>query len=281
MSRPKRTIRYPAFMELRGGQHVLTGRVLGSADLRRQVVNKRALRATVRNLCTLHPDTLQANELLRMSRRKRAAAVRAFAEFPPFQFLDGAVCLHSLVAAAVHEAGHAVIGSALGVPCAYVTVVPQLEKPESGCAAVLDPEQLWRIGERLRGPDAARTWHMMVLMAGAEAERELFQRESKGDGGDLKSLLLIDGSTPERLARGRRHAVRLVYRHRAAVERVASALVEYGALHVDEIDEAMAGAWNTEPIEVLLAREEIVHQRILATVDTRKARALAQLLSDQ
>ena len=155
-------------------------------------------------------------------------------------------------ATAIHEAGHAVIGRVLGLPCGKVTTISD-DPAELGHAVVEDPIHGWRRGDGPRRQMVEAS--CMSLYAGAEAERVILgkQGDDVGDGPDcskaasLIELIGVRGASFvgdevwERYeARLRARSNQLVRLHRAKIERVGAALMERGELSANEIDELIA-----------------------------------------
>src|SRR6478672_11015359 len=96
-------------------------------------------------------------------------------------------------ATAVHEAGHAVIGRILGLPCGTVTIEPS-DDQELGHADVDDPGRVWQRGDGPRRPLIEKS--CVCLYAGREAERIIAGSAEVGDGPDCRkatSLISIIG----------------------------------------------------------------------------------------
>jgi hypothetical protein len=168
---------------------------------------------------------------------------------------------------AIHEAGHAVIGRVLGLPCTFGTVQPG--KSESGqdyrgCVNLEDHPKMsmdeWLrrlsahepIKPRFQHDDGNASLHARIIaaMAAAEAEAEILGSCSKHDWHDRECVkLLVDNDlsdlSPDEWERYeprmRRQAKRLVGKHRDKIERVAKALLRRGTLQPHEIDALIAG----------------------------------------
>lgn len=141
----------------------------------------------------------------------------------------GVEIVNDLRHVAIHEAGHAVIGRVLALPCGEATIEPDFEDGSAGYShsgEFWDVDEEWmrrgkcRIGEHL--PIA----RVITLMAGAEAEIELLGTCEGGDGDDRieiwRTRQFHISATDERL---RKMTKMLVRRHRALIERVAKALL--------------------------------------------------------
>jgi ATP-dependent Zn protease len=149
-------------------------------------------------------------------------------------------------ATAYHEAGHAVIGRVLALPCGRATIRPDYEEGVAGQALTEEPYTCLREWEK-RGKvrDAAAAWHgrIIVYMAGAEAEMELLGSEAIGDGYDRLQIALMAEEIPagetfwERLEPRLRAMTRmLVRRHRVLIEQVAKALLARSTLSAKSLD---------------------------------------------
>lgn len=149
---------------------------------------------------------------------------------------------------AVHEAGHAVIGRVLGLLCGAATIVSNETKGEAG-HAIVDKQwvtwEAWQKRGKFRELHSVARGGILALMAGAEAEIELLGRCAGGDGDDRIRIQIIaesaDGAdlSDEQWTRCeprmRAKTRNLVRRHRAKIERVATALQERDTLQPDEI----------------------------------------------
>jgi hypothetical protein len=98
--------------------------------------------------------------------------------------------LSALEAIAFHEAGHAVIALALGIPVGKVSIerngsrlgLTEVWLDHSGC------HHLWKARGRVRPPHYAIDARVMVLMAGAITEQHLLFEERGGDGSDMAQV---------------------------------------------------------------------------------------------
>ena len=148
---------------------------------------------------------------------------------------------------AIHEAGHAVVARALGIPVGEVSIK---ETPGKSCghSNFDDPRFSW---ERGSGPKAKAANNFAVaLYAGAEAERHIALSDEVGDGPDCERATAclawagaVRGATfvgddvfDRHEARLRRRAVEFVRLHRSAIEAVAALLLQKRTLAGDEID---------------------------------------------
>ena len=146
---------------------------------------------------------------------------------------------------AYHEAGHAVIGRVLTCVCGGATIKPDYKKGTRGRAKAVASEDEWEKRGKFRTFRAGCHAQIMLSMAGAEAEKELFGRQSStGDGDDRLQIARVgqeiasEGYFWESLEpRLRRMTRMLVRRHRALIERVAKALLAKTELSADELDE--------------------------------------------
>lgn len=142
---------------------------------------------------------------------------------------------------AIHEAGHFVIGWALGLYPSGVTIQPD----GSGDIDAMDPLTLmarwYDEGKSHRELAAAYHGHIIMMMAGREAEEELLGACPGGDGDDRYRIacalqeLYPEAEVLRYERRLRRLARRLVRRHRSKIERIAALLIERGTLSVDQM----------------------------------------------
>ncbi len=146
---------------------------------------------------------------------------------------------------AIHEAGHAVIGRVLGLPCGEATVTPNESESEAGYAITADPWAIlwtWEHRGKFRQARSAFCGKILGTMAGTEAERELLGQCAGGDSDDRHQIAMMAdsegwGDRWDRYEpRMRRQTRRLVRKHRDKIERVAQALLERGVLEAHEID---------------------------------------------
>lgn len=147
---------------------------------------------------------------------------------------------------AYHEAGHAVIGRVLTLPCGMATIKPDHVEETAGLTITAEPYACLHEWEK-RGkvpdfPDEVFHARIMTYMAGAEAEAVLLDRIAVGDADDRKQIALMAEelcySPPwEKLEPRLRGMTRmLVRRHRARVERVVKALLAETTLNGEQLD---------------------------------------------
>ena len=149
------------------------------------------------------------------------------------------------VAIAYHEAGHAVIGRVLNLPCGLATIIP--DDDSAGHAITGDPWDAvaqWDASGRWRDVNVAYRARIIAFMAGAEAEVECLGSCCLGVDGDdrWQVALMLDSLLPagvdpfdyENRLRGFTRA--LVRRHRSKIEAVAQRLLEQGHASESELD---------------------------------------------
>jgi hypothetical protein len=167
---------------------------------------------------------------------------------------------------AIHEAGHAVIGRVLTLPCGHATI--EADEDSSAHAITAEPWTILDHWEHVptRKKRTARGWRggevrsvyiarALAYMAGREAEVVCRGHCRDGDVDDqvqinrmlaevhIPGLEINGGAARERYeARLRRQARRLVRRHRALIKRVADELLKRGRLESKEIDTIIAGS---------------------------------------
>lgn len=164
---------------------------------------------------------------------------------------------------AIHEAGHAVIGRILDLRCGGVTIVKNEAEGEAGHAIIANPwatviaweqrlyEQVEHRGEaaKYRNFRSAFRGTIMARMAGAEAENVILGACQGGDSYDRSDIEQMAASSDTEFSeaewerfepRMRRQTRRLIRKYRAAIERVAAALLERGTLEPDDIDALIA-----------------------------------------
>ncbi len=146
---------------------------------------------------------------------------------------------------AYHEAGHAVIGRVLTLPCGGATIKRNYAEMTEGYSIIHDPYAClwaWEKRGKVRGDNAV--WHarIIALMAGAETERICLGLQPIGDGDDQRwiGLMMEEVASPTNWdsyeARLRAMTRRLIRRHRVRIKRVAQALLAKGSLSTEEID---------------------------------------------
>jgi ATP-dependent Zn protease len=125
--------------------------------------------------------------------------------------------------AAVHEAGHAVIGRLLNLPCGGA----RIRDDGTGYAMV------W-------AEDAIPRKYIMLAVAGGAAERLFFddvdESVSALDRRRAHRRALANDYNAKQFSHVRRRATSLLTDHADAVRRVAAALLEYGSLSGKQID---------------------------------------------
>ncbi|WP_336490938.1 hypothetical protein [Methylobacterium nigriterrae] len=153
---------------------------------------------------------------------------------------------------AIHEAGHATIGRALGLACGEASVIPSPEKGIMGHAFVFPAQrtvEAWAAQGRTRDIAEIHRARGVACAAGAEAEMALLGAVAEPDNADLVEIayILVDdlhvhtSSILIRERQLRQMAQQLVRELRDAIERVADALIERQTLSGEEID-ALVGA---------------------------------------
>jgi ATP-dependent Zn protease len=137
---------------------------------------------------------------------------------------------------AVHEAGHAVIGRVLKLPCGHATIVA--DDDSAGHAITGDQWAIWEHWQeqydKHRSMPAVFRARIIAFMAGVAAEKELLGFTRGGHGEDDRQITFMgddvwDTWSDDWLrweARMRRQTARLVRKHRAKIERVAAALLK-------------------------------------------------------
>ncbi len=150
---------------------------------------------------------------------------------------------------AVHEAGHAVIARRLDLYPGGVTIVGDHDEGTAGWSFMPDAwavAHAWEQKGKYRDPMVAFRGRIIAYMAGRESEIEILGWATDGDGNDRLQIALmleqLPGDTDQdpgqvRLEARLRSATRmLVRRHRAAIERVADALLGSLTLQCDQVD---------------------------------------------
>jgi ATP-dependent Zn protease len=127
---------------------------------------------------------------------------------------------------AIHEAAHAVVARMNSIPITTVTIIPS-EGSAGQCAICLNPY--------IDG-------YAIAVLAGREAELE-FLGSAAGIAGTDRELIALAARCRDNFSepRLRRQARRLVRKHRAAIGRVAKALLMRKTLSRDEVDALIAG----------------------------------------
>jgi hypothetical protein len=146
-----------------------------------------------------------------------------------------------LMAAAIHESAHAVVGRVLGLDCGAASA-----SGEDGFAIVQPRYRDGACGNLARAIT-------LVSMSGAEAERAILRRPRSSilDAGDrarqARWANVFDWEVEE--PRLRREARALVRQHRDAIEAVSEQLAARGTLSGPEIDAIMvARPWEGREI---------------------------------
>jgi ATP-dependent Zn protease len=154
---------------------------------------------------------------------------------------------NDLRSTAIHQAGHAVIGRALGMVMGEASIVPDVDAGSAGHSAGSDQWVTWEAWTergKFRDIDSVYRGHVMELMAGREAELECIGHCQGGDGEDQYQIAVVLDSLVGHLddealllyaARLRARTRWLVRRHRDAIERVAAALLERRTLAAQDI----------------------------------------------
>jgi ATP-dependent Zn protease len=151
-------------------------------------------------------------------------------------------------ATAYHEAGHAVVGRVLTLPCGQATI--RRDHDSDGHSICPDPYACiceWeRRGKVRRSENAVWIARILTFMAGAEAEKELLGTASAGDGDDRHQIarvleeitppIMSDADWERREARLRAMTRMLVRRHKERIERVAKMLLAETTLSAEKID---------------------------------------------
>jgi hypothetical protein len=147
---------------------------------------------------------------------------------------------------AYHEAGHAVTGRVLTLPCGYATIRPDYAKAIAGHVITPEPYAClseWERRGKVRDSRNA-VWYARIItyMAGAEAEKELLDSTVIGDGDDRDQIALMAEELPggadwDKLEpRLRAMARMLVRRHHGRIELVARALLAKTTLSAKALD---------------------------------------------
>lgn len=173
-------------------------------------------------------------------------------------------------ATAVHEAGHAVIGRVVTLPCGGASIVPDNDLGSYGAAVVGNADDAWhqwQLREKFRDYPSAVRARIITAQAGHEAEAEILGDATGLDEDDREVAAACAedlGVPPERenavVGRLRRAARQLVRRHRADIERVAAALEAHGTLTGDEVDALLPPTFMSRPVTWALALSEGVDE---------------------
>jgi hypothetical protein len=177
---------------------------------------------------------------------------------------------------AVHEAGHAVIGRVLGLRCREATIVPDDAKGLVGRAVIKDQcvsIAEWEARGRHRYHSIMRA-RVMAIMAGREAEIEIFGDCGGGDSNDQCEIAFhLDEVAPETVGseddlvrfhdRLRAKTAGRVRRHRNLIELVADALLKSGTLSAKKID-TLIKPYIPLPAAVCLEKVTITQKRLAA-----------------
>lgn len=159
---------------------------------------------------------------------------------------------------AIHEAGHAVIGRVVGLPCGLASIVPDDDLECEGRAIVGDADTAWnewQLREKFRGHESAVRARIIAAQAGYEAEAEIVGQATGNDDDDrevaaacAEDLSVLEDREAAALDRLRRAARHLVRWHRGEIERVAAALQDHQALTGDEIDALLPPMLMSRPV---------------------------------
>jgi hypothetical protein len=183
---------------------------------------------------------------------------------------------------AIHEAGHVLVGRALGSPIAGCTIVPGDNYsgltwgPDGGPSKFSDAAEtsslfaritplMPSIGEaRVDVAEMITHAHARVieLVAGTEAERLLYAEapplEAACDRYEAEGFAILicysSAGVDEFLAYARREAVALIEEHRGVLSMLADALIERRKLNGAEIDQIIADALAREDLAAELSR---------------------------
>ena len=150
---------------------------------------------------------------------------------------------------AYHEAGHAVIGRVLNLPCGLATIIPDDDSVgHSITGGPWDAVAQWDSSGRWRGVDVAYRARIIAFMAGAEAEVECLGNCPDEDHDDrwqitmmLNSLLPANTDPLGCENRLRRVTRTLVRRHRGKIEAVAQKLLQRGCASEHELNAIIHG----------------------------------------
>jgi ATP-dependent Zn protease len=150
---------------------------------------------------------------------------------------------------AIHEAGHAVVGRALGLRGGTATLVPNEASSERGHATTFAADHPGETIELDGSPFARPAWlsfraRILTLMAGAEAERELLGLTDIEDADDRLEIARLAAAPESGLLecfveyepRMRMQTRRIVRRYKSVIEDVATALLDQMTLSSEDID---------------------------------------------
>jgi len=178
---------------------------------------------------------------------------------------------------AYHEAGHAVIGRVLTLPCGPATIKPSYEEMRAGYSITFDPyacEAEWQKRGKYRVRDAV--WHARAIayMAGAESERELLGEEATGDAKDkveiarMLSEIISEDQWKRVEPRLRAMTRMLVRRHKAKIVRVAKALLSKRTLSRRQLDNMVGrSVADVKPNSPVIAMNESERKALRAALD--------------
>jgi hypothetical protein len=143
--------------------------------------------------------------------------------------------------AAIHEAGHAVIGRALGMICGHASIME--DNNSGGHSIIADPYLIayrWEEAGKYRSLESVYVGRILAFMAGAEAEIEILGACEGGDSDDRRQIaLMAEELNTFDNARLRKAARMLVRRHRTAIDAVAAFLAAEKTLSDDRIVEVL------------------------------------------
>src|SRR4029453_5417643 len=156
---------------------------------------------------------------------------------------------------AYHEAGHAVTGRVLTLPCGYTTIRPDYAKAVAGNVITPEPYAClteWERRGKVRDSGNA-AWYARIItyMAGAEAEKEILGSTVIGDGDDREKSAVMAGELPDGAGwdklepRLRAMTRMLVRRHQERIELVARALLAKTTLSAKALDKLALGSRGT------------------------------------
>lgn len=143
---------------------------------------------------------------------------------------------------AVHEAGHAVVGRKLGIPCGHVSI--EVDEDSSGHSItgdVWDVISAWEARGKFRDVRSAYVGRILTMMAGTEAVLEIVGAiDELGDDDDLQQVVFMLDDVGNLSYKRLRTACRaLVRRHRRSIEEVAAALLTHQTLPPEGVDELL------------------------------------------